>query len=88
MAKYMDLLLARNGVGDGLVFLAPTHKAEAGDVVIFEGEMFDVEKTDWINIESNTYQILQEAGVLLVPEKILSLRWEQEDSEAENEQNA
>ena len=88
MAKYMDLLLARNSAGDGLVFLAPCHKAEPGDVVIFEGEMFDIEKTDWISIESNTYQILQEACVLLTPEKIFTLRWQQEDSEAENEQNA
>lgn len=88
MSKFKELILAKNAVGDAVVFLAPTSKASEGDTIFFDGDLFEVTETDWINLESKTYRILQEAGLFLTPDKILSVRWEKEEQkEIDDEQD-
>ena len=80
MAKYMDLLLVKDEKGDKFIFLAPTSKANEGDLVMLNGDLHEITKTDWINVESKTYQIFEEAGVLLIPDRILAPLWDREEA--------
>ena len=88
MSNYMDLVLAQNDNGAAFTFLVPTSKVKEGDVLLFDGVIFVVIDSDWIDVGSRIYKILESAGNLLIPDKALATRWERQDQEeVPDEQN-
>ena len=83
MANYMDLVLAKNDNGDVCTFLVPTSKVKEGDVLLFDGVMFEIIDSDWIDAGSRIYKMLESAGTFLIPDKALATRWEREEDKEE-----
>lgn len=80
MANYKDLALVKGPDEEKYLAILPTSTAYAGDIAIIDGEMYDILQTTWINTEDTTYAILCNAYTLLVPEKVLHVKWEKDET--------
>ena len=85
LTKFVDILLAQGTNGDMRTFVIPTSVANVGDLILYDGELFTITNSSWIDINGDIYPILEGSTTLYTPDKILNIRWEkEEDKEAGN----
>ena len=80
-SKYVDVLLTQNTIGDTRTFAVPTSVAHEGDVVLHNGELFEVINTAWFDVNGDTYPILEGSTTLYTPDAIMKVLWEKEDKQ-------
>ena len=85
-SKYADILLVRTNEGNIYTVVAPSYKAEIGDLVVFDGGALGVVmKKAWLDKTSDTYSLITAAAPVFDADKIYSLHWEKEVIKEENE---
>ena len=82
MSKYVEILLAQDSNGNTRTFSVPTSTAYVGDIVLHDGELFTVINSAWFDVNGDTYPIIEGSTTLYVPDKIMNVRWEKEELEA------
>lgn len=81
--KYLDVLLTEGGDGLTRTFISPTSTATEGDMVLYEGNVYTVIGSSWVEKDSDMYIILEGSTTLYVPDKIMQVKWEKEEEENE-----
>lgn len=83
-SKYVDILLTQNIKGETRTFVVPTSTAREGDRILHDGELFTVINRAWFDLDGDKYPILEGSTTLHTPDKILAVKWEKENLEADN----
>ena len=78
MSNYKDLALVKGPDEEHYLAILPTSAASAGDIAVIDGDLYEILRTTWINTEDAIYAMLCDAYTLLLPEKVLRLKWEKE----------
>ena len=81
--KYLDVLLTEGGDGLTRTFVAPTSTATEGDMVLHDGSVYTIIGSSWVEKDSDMYIVLEGSTTLYVPEKIMRVKWEREEADAQ-----
>ena len=82
--KYVEILLTQNAVGNVRTFVVPTNTAYEGHLVLHNGELFTVINHAWFELNGDKYAIIEGSTNLYTPDKILAVRWDKKELEADN----
>lgn len=82
MAKYKELVLLRDEIGVTLLSVMPTGIAHPGDIAIVGEAMLTIEQTEWIDIDSPTFEIITKTCDVVTIDSILHVVWEKEEENA------
>ena len=82
MAKYKELVLLRDKTGVTLLSVMPTGIAHTGDIAMVDEAMLTIEQTEWIDIDSPTFEIITQTCDVVTIDSILHVVWEKEEENA------
>lgn len=80
MANYKELVLLRDEAGVALLAVLPRGVANQGDVTLIGDDiMLTVEDTEWIDVDSKVFDIIQQTCDIVDIKTLFHTVWEKEE---------
>lgn len=80
MANYKELVLLRDEAGVALLAVLPRGVPQPGDVALISDDiMLTVEDTDWIDVDSKVFDIIQQACDIVEIKTLFKTVWNKEE---------